>query len=613
MPVFTPVQAGISCKWTHDSQRFLLESFDLISKSPSHIYHSALPFSPSSSWLHKHYAAYLLQEVKVVGGLPAEWGICSRTVALNTIPHTIACWKDTIAVGCRSHDIIILNAITGSQVAVLSGHSSWVTSLAFSSDGILLVSGSHDRTVKLWDIQTGGVIKTLHGHTGFVFSVSISPDGTTLASGSADRSIHLWDVQKGVCLYVIGTHTARVNSVSFSPTNSQHLIFTSSDHAVQWWDTNRCKIGPAYEGDHVVFSSDGTQFVTWREKLATVRDSKSGVVVTELLASDGLFDCCCFSPSGKSMAGSDGHNIYVWDITSSNPHPLKTLVGHTKAITGLTFSSSLVSVSRDESVKFWQIGGSSTDTVATDAMSTLPNSASIQSVGLQAREGIAISSDSSGVVKTWDILTGLCKASFQTPAQGTILRHAQLIEGRLILVWYVEKKIHIWDSEKEELLQMVNVPRGRGLRISGDGSKVFCLTDKSIQSWSMWTGEAVGEVEHKGGDNQYLDPFCADGSRIWIDHCASSAEGWDFGTLNSSPIPLSSTFPNRPHLNFIFSRERVDTEPSRMEDTITGKEVFQLVGRYAKPRDAQWDGQYLVAGYKSGEVLILDFNHVSPQ
>ena len=47
--------------------------------------------------------------------------------------------------------------------------------------------------------------------------------------------------------------------------------------------------------------------------------------------------------------------------------------------------------------------------------------------------------------------------------------------------------------------------------------------------------------------------------------------------------------------------------------TVTGKEIFQLVGRYADPYDAQWDGRYLVAGYMSGEVLILDFNHMVPQ
>ena len=618
--MFIFFQGGIPCRWAHDSQRFLLESFDLISKSPSHIYHSALPLSPSSSWLHKCYTAHLLQNVKVVKGIPDGWGTCSRTVTLDTIPIALTCQKDTIAVGCKSRNIIILNAITGSQVAILSGHADWVRSITFSSDGILLVSGSDDKTVKLWDFQTGGVIKTLHGHTSWVYSVSISPDGTTLASGSGDNSIRLWGVQKGICLHVMDGHSKTINSISFSPTNSQHLISACEDNTVQQWDINGYQIGPAYEGNHAVFSPDGTQFVSWREQVATVRDSKSGAVVAKLQVPSGQIHHCCFSPSGEFITGSDGRTIYVWDITSSDPCLLKTLVGHARPITSLTFSSSLISVSEDKSVKFWQIGGSSTDQLVTDTISTPPTSASIESVSLQAGEGIAISSDSDGVVRTWDILTGLCKVSFQTPAKDYPWRDAQLVGGRLITVWHAEDKLHIWDTEKDELLHTVDIPDVNtiGLRISGDGSKVFLLTWKYIQSWYILTGEAVDKVELKDpvelkDQGRYLDPLHADGSRIWVQHGVSLAEGWDFGILDSSPIPLSSAFPNRPHLNFLFSPAWVGADISRVEDTTTGKEVFQLVGSYAQPREARWDGHYLVAGYGSGEVLILDFNQVGPQ
>ena len=222
----------------------------------------------------------------------------------------------------------------------------------------------------------------------------------------------------------------------------------------------------------------------------------------------------------------------------------------------------------------------------------------------------AISSDADGVVKTWDILTGLCKASFQTPAKGGP-RDAQLIEGRLIFVWHAEGKIYIWNTERDELFQTVDAFGIHDLRISGDGSKVFGKTESSIRLWSMQTGEAVGEVKLE--DSRWkLDPLCADGSRIWACY-KDSNEGWDFGLPGSSPTPLSNIFPNRPHLNFILGTKWWNGGPSRIKDTVTGKDVFQLVGRYAEPSDVRWDGQYLVAGYESGEVLILDFNHVVPQ
>ena len=61
--------AGTSCQWATDSQRLILEYFDMISVSSSHIYFSALKFPPSSSWLYQYYSIGLSQEVKVVKGL----------------------------------------------------------------------------------------------------------------------------------------------------------------------------------------------------------------------------------------------------------------------------------------------------------------------------------------------------------------------------------------------------------------------------------------------------------------------------------------------------------------------------------------------------------------
>ena len=547
----------------------------------------------------------------MVVGLSEEWGTCSRMVSLDIIPYTVACWKDTIAIGLDNGDIVILNALTGSQVAVLSGHDNAVQSVLFSFDGTFLASGSNDKTAKLWDIQTGGVIKT-YDHTNKVYSVSISSDNTTLASGCQNGSIHLWSVHTGVCFRVIYGHENQVNFVSFFPTNSEYLVSASKAHTVNQWGIHGFQIGPTYEGDGVTVSLDGTRFVLWRKCIAIIRDLESRAVVAELQVPGEKIECCCFSPSGELMAAGAGPTIYVWNITCSNPHLFKILAGHHLRINALTFSSSLISVSIDGSAKFWQIGTLSANPVTVTTMSTPPTPASIESVSLQTRNGIAISSDSDGVVKTWDILTGLCKTSLQTPARGNTSRDAQLIEDRLVLVWLVKGTICIWDNVYK-FLKVVDTSKFKvdGLRISGDGSKIFYQAGKYIQSWSMQTGMAMSKVELKHS-NWNLDPLYTDGSRIWV-CCQDLNEGWDFGILGFSPTPLPNTFPERPHLNFIPGTVWTGSGPSRIKNTVTGKDVFQLAGKYAEPRDVRWDGQYLVAGYSSGEVLILDFNQMVPQ
>ena len=67
------------------------------------------------------------------------------------------------------------------------------TSIVFSPDGAILVSGSYDATIRLWDIGTGEQLETFEGHTYSITSVAVSPDGDTIASGSVDGTVLLWE------------------------------------------------------------------------------------------------------------------------------------------------------------------------------------------------------------------------------------------------------------------------------------------------------------------------------------------------------------------------------------------------------------------------------------
>ena len=424
----------------------------------------------------------------MVKGLSAGWGTCSHTVSLDSYILALSSWNKTIAVGLGNGNIILLDAITGSQAAVLSAHRSDVKSLAFSLDGQSLVSGSEDMTIKLWDVQTGGVIKTFHDHTCWIKSVSISADSTRIASAGQDWTIFLWDIQTGKCIHTM-KQEHMIYHVSFSPIDPRHIVFVSGGKVWQW-DINSHQILPMYNGTHIAFSPDHTQFALCNGNIVTVQNSDSRIIVAEFHVANGKTQYCCFPPNSGLVAAAAGRIAYVWDIKSPDPHLIGTFAGHTKDITSLIFASpfSLISVSHDRSVKFWQIGALSTDPVPADQQFTPSTSPPILSVSLQARAGITISSDINGGVKTWDISTGLCKAAFQIPdAKAGYLgkRDAKLIDGRLIFVWYNNDKVHIWDIGKGELLQTLDTSWVRGLRISGDGSKILCLYNDNIQAWSM--------------------------------------------------------------------------------------------------------------------------------
>ena len=539
--------------------------------------------------------------VKVIKGLPARWGVCSQTVLLGGFTPTLSHHNNSIAVGSWSGDIIILNAITGSQSAVLSGHTWQVNCAVFSSGGNSLVSGSWDCTVKLWDVQTGGVVKTFLDHRHYVLSVSISADCTTIASGSMDNTIRLWSILTGECYHTI-QQQCYICYVVFSPKDPQHLISVTGK--LCQWDANGSQIRPPFSGRHVAFSSDGAQFVSCSGQTITVHKSSSVEPAIEFQAAENASHCS-FSPDNRLVAVAANKTAYCWDITASKPQLVETFIGHTKKITSLIFSSSttLISASADTSVKFWQIGVQSPDSPVFDPKPTSCPSVPIVSVTLQSKEGVAITVDSEGIIKTWDLLTGSCRGIFKAPTKHFCNRDAQLVNGRMLFIWHTDRKLHMWDVENGELLWEVDMEKNylHDLRISGDGSRVFGLCIPSIYVWSLQTGEAVGNMDIKCNSN--CGSLVVDGSKVWARWYDSTYRGWDLGIQGSTPVKLHKK--HKPPSSKLW-----DLEQARIMNPATGEVVFQLSGQFTNLVCTQCDNSYLVAGYESGEVLILDLMNV---
>jgi WD40 repeat protein len=78
------------------------------------------------------------------------------------------------------------------------------------------VSGSADKTIKIWNVDNGECLKTLKGHNDLVWRTIYSPDGKYVISGSNDKTIKIWNVESGECLRTLEGHTNYVMSVDIT-------------------------------------------------------------------------------------------------------------------------------------------------------------------------------------------------------------------------------------------------------------------------------------------------------------------------------------------------------------------------------------------------------------
>ena len=103
--------------------------------------------------------------------------------------------------------------------------------MAFSADGKRIVSGSEDKTVKVWDADKGTETLTLKGHTDAVNSVAFSADGKRIVSGSEDKTVKVWDADKGTATLTLKGHTPLSAVCPIARTASASLVAAWTIHS----------------------------------------------------------------------------------------------------------------------------------------------------------------------------------------------------------------------------------------------------------------------------------------------------------------------------------------------------------------------------------------------
>eukprot|EP01130_Rhizamoeba_saxonica_P018358 TRINITY_DN9153_c0_g1_i1.p1 TRINITY_DN9153_c0_g1~~TRINITY_DN9153_c0_g1_i1.p1 ORF type:complete len:500 (+),score=104.22 TRINITY_DN9153_c0_g1_i1:160-1500(+) len=233
----------------------------------------------------------------------------------------------------------------------LSGHEGPVWALSSGGPGIL-ISGSSDNTIKVWDMDSLSVRQTLSGHTSIVHSVESYNNGQMIVSGSDDKTIKVWDVEESRCLKTIEDdniacvlRVARGNlfSGSFKCVKVWDMETMNNDHILgghnHWVRAINCSNGMLFSGGHNIIKIWDLQN---EYQCIQTLEKNCGSIYSILVTNNLLF------------AGSYDNTILIWDLRSFQC--VHTLRGHSGAVYSMAnFGNKIYSGSYDNTILAWDL------------------------------------------------------------------------------------------------------------------------------------------------------------------------------------------------------------------------------------------------------------------
>jgi WD40 repeat protein/serine/threonine protein kinase len=424
-------------------------------------------------------------------------------------------------------EVKVWDAATGQELRTLPRHTGHVLSVAFSSDGRRIVSGSRDGTVKVWDAATGEEQLSVRGHTEGISSVALSGDGKRIVSGSRDKTVNVWDAAtgeekltlKGLSFSTVAitsdgrkivsghevwdlaagqakitlTGAARTGAIS---ADGRRIVSATGDGMVKVWDTATGQQLLTFKGGawdtlrSVVIRSDGRQiFLVWEHLGLQVCDAATGQSQRTFLRANGnvfnnVYSVALSGHGKRIVSGHLGGMVKVSDMATGQ---LKlTLRGHTHPVSKVALSSDgrrVFSASLDGRVQVWDAAtGQRLRALAWDKNSV--NSVAFSPVGrhIAVTGGDFIHRD----VSLWDAATG---QKLRTLKGHTRDVHSVAFshDGKRIVSGSADRTVRVWDAAtgQEKLTLKGHTSEVINVVFSSNGQRIVSVSgDGTVKVWA---------------------------------------------------------------------------------------------------------------------------------
>ncbi|MFC1634707.1 DUF4062 domain-containing protein, partial [Planctomycetota bacterium] len=340
----------------------------------------------------------------------------------------------------------------GPLLRTLTGHGHPVRAVAVTPDGRYVVSGSNDKTLRVWELASGLVVHTLAGHASSVFAVAVTPDGQYVVSGSADGTLMVWELANGRAVSMLAGHKGIVSAVAVTP-DSRYAVSGSSDKRLKVWEL-----------------TTGRTVHTLKGHRGWVR----GVAVT---------------PDGRyAVSGSDDKTLRVWDLSSRRAIYVRT--GHEDAVDAVAVTSDgryAISASKDKTLRVWEIASGR-------AVHMLAGHKSmVFAVAATPDRRYVVSGSADGTLMVWDLASG---RAVYTLAAHEHWVHAVAVtpDGQYAVSVSFDKTLKVWELASGRAVRTLAGHESGVIAVAVTPDSQYAISgsdDRTLKVWELASGRAV--------------------------------------------------------------------------------------------------------------------------
>jgi WD40 repeat protein len=376
-----------------------------------------------------------------------------------------------------------------------------VRAIAFSSDGRMIVSGSSDGTICLWNIEGKLIGQAFQGHVSPVISVAFSPDSQYIVSCSADMTVSQWTLEGNLIGHLLQRHENPIQRAVFS--SDCKYIVSCTDRMMYVWDLQGNLIGQPFQTQQgninaLAFSLDSQYIACCMDRIVQLLDLQGNPICQPFQANKISVTSVAFSPDSQHIiSGGVDAMLQLWDL-QGNPIG-QPFLGGERYITSIAFSpdgQTIASGCADRTVYLWDTKGDLISKLfSEEPPSPLPCHTSVfVSSDSQYILSTANELDNKTVVRLCDIRSNLISKPFQGH-QGSITSVAFSPDNHCIASGSVDATVRLWDTKGNQIGQPFRGHKDEITSIAFSSDSQYIVSgsrDGEVRLWDI-KGNPVGQ------------------------------------------------------------------------------------------------------------------------